>query len=88
MEISKHIELNPKIMMGKPVVRGTRIPVELVLRKMGEGATEKDLCEAYPRLTIEDIRAVIIYAANMVAHDEFIIPTSTEGTHKEHALSC
>lgn len=88
MEISKHIDLNPKIMMGKPVVRGTRIPVELILRKMGEGATETDLCEAYPRLTIDDIRAVIIYAADLISHDEFVIPASTEGAYNGNALSC
>ncbi|MGE0085092.1 MAG: DUF433 domain-containing protein [Desulfococcaceae bacterium] len=56
MDISKHIDINPKIMLSKPIVRGTRIPVELVLRKLGEGATEKELCEAYPRLTPENIR--------------------------------
>ncbi len=62
-------------MLGKPVIRGTRIPVELILRKLGEGATEKDLYDAYPRLTTDDIRAVI-YAADMIAHDELIIPAS------------
>ncbi len=58
MDISKHIDANPKIMLGKPVIRGTRIPVELILRKLGEGATEKELCEAYPRLTQEAIRTL------------------------------
>ncbi|MBM3925365.1 MAG: DUF433 domain-containing protein [SAR202 cluster bacterium] len=52
------IEVNPKIMLGKPVVRGTRIPVELILRKLSEGATEADLLNAYPRLKPEDIKAV------------------------------
>jgi uncharacterized protein (DUF433 family) len=51
------IEIDPKVMMGKPVIRGTRIKVELVLRKLAEGATEDDLLDAYPRLTREDIRA-------------------------------
>ncbi|MDH4155125.1 MAG: DUF433 domain-containing protein [Nitrospira sp.] len=53
------IEMNPKVMMGKPVIRGTRIPVELILRKLGEGATEADLLDAYPRLTKVDIQAVM-----------------------------
>lgn len=53
------IEINPKVMMGKPVVRGTRIPVDLILRKLGEGASEDDLLDAYPRLTLEDIRAAL-----------------------------
>ena len=51
------IEINPDVMLGKPVIRGTRIPVELILRKLGEGATEDDLLDAYPRLTQADIRA-------------------------------
>ena len=50
------IEINPDVMLGKPVIRGTRIPVELILRKLGEGATEDELLDAYPRLTGADIR--------------------------------
>lgn len=57
------IEINPKVMMGKPVVKGTRIPVDLILRKLGKGASEDDLLDAYPRLTLEDIRAALHYAA-------------------------
>ncbi len=55
------IEINPKVMLGKPVIRGTRIPVELILRKLAEGGREDDLLKAYPRLTREDIRAAIAY---------------------------
>jgi len=51
------IEINPKIMMGKPVIRGTRIPVELILRKLSEKATEEDILQAYPQLISEDIQA-------------------------------
>jgi uncharacterized protein (DUF433 family) len=50
------IEVNPAVMLGRPVIRGTRIPVELITRKLGEGATEADLLDAYPRLTRADIR--------------------------------
>lgn len=64
------IEVNPKIMLGKPVIRGTRIPVELLLRKLGEGATEEELLDGYPRLSREDIRAAITYAAEALAHEE------------------
>jgi len=62
-------------MMGKPVIRGTRIPVELILRKLSEGATEDDLRDAYPRLRAEDIQAAIGYAADTLAHEETIIMT-------------
>ncbi len=61
--------------MGKPVIRGTRIPVELILRKLSEGATEDDLLDAYPRLRGEDVKAAIGYAADTVAHEETIIVT-------------
>lgn len=73
MTVTSRIEINPRVMMGKPVIRGTRIPVELVLRKLSEGAMEKDLLEAYPRLTREDIQAAIGYAADTLAHEETVI---------------
>ncbi|MGH7194329.1 MAG: DUF433 domain-containing protein [Candidatus Saccharimonadales bacterium] len=63
------IEVNSRVMLGKPVIRGTRIPVEMVLRKLSEGAREGDLFDAYPRLTREDIQAVLAYAADTVAHE-------------------
>lgn len=73
MIVTDRIELNPKVMMGKPVIRGTRIPVELILRKLSEGATEDDLLDAYPRLTRADIQAAIGYAADTVAHEETVL---------------
>lgn len=75
MTVTDRIEIDPKVMMGKPVIRGTRIPVELLLRKLAEGATEADLLDAYPRLTREDLRAAIGYAADTRAHEETIIVT-------------
>ncbi len=63
------IEVNPAVLAGKPIIRGTRIPVELILRKLAEGASEADLLDAYPRLTREDIRAALDYAATVVAHE-------------------
>jgi uncharacterized protein (DUF433 family) len=66
------IDINPKVMLGKPVIRGTRITVELLLRKLSEGATEAELLQDYPHLTAEDIRAAIKYAADVVAHEELI----------------
>ena len=62
MALPEGIEINPKVMLGKPVIRGTRIPVELILRKLGEGATEQGLLDAYPNLKREDIRAALTYA--------------------------
>ncbi len=73
MTITERIDINPKVMLGKPVIRGTRITVELILRKLAEGATEADLMDAYPRLTSEDIKAAIGYAADTVPHEETIV---------------
>lgn len=64
------IEINPSVMLGKPVVRDTRIPVELLLRKLAEGATFTELLDAYPRLTEDDIRACLAYAADAIAHED------------------
>lgn len=66
---SDRIDINPEVMLGKPVIRGTRITVELLLRKLSEGATEADLLDAYPHLTREDIQAAIAYAADRVARE-------------------
>ena len=67
------IEVNAKIMLGKPVSRGTRIPVEVIVRKIGEGATERDLLDGYPGLTPEAIRAALVYAAETLAHEATIL---------------
>lgn len=71
--VNRRIEINPEIMLGKPVIRGTRIPIELILRKLSEGATEAELLDAYPRLTTEDIQAAFAYAADSVAHETILL---------------
>jgi uncharacterized protein (DUF433 family) len=72
------IEIDSQVMMGKPVIKGTRIKVELILRKLAEGATEEVLLDAYPRLTREDIRAAIEYGADTIAHEQIVLlPTKS-----------
>jgi len=58
------IEIDPSIMDGKPVIRGTRIPVELVLRKLGAGMSPEAIVADHPRLTQDDIRAAQAFAAD------------------------
>lgn len=70
---TERIVIDPAVMMGKPVIRGTRITVELILRKLAEGAAEADLREDYPHLTTEDIRAAVAYGAASVAHEEVVL---------------
>ncbi len=71
--ITERIEINPQVMMGKPVIKGTRIRVDLILTKLSEGETEAELLEDYPHLTQADIRAAIAYGAASVAHEEILL---------------
>jgi uncharacterized protein (DUF433 family) len=59
----ERIEANPGVMDGKPVIRGTRVPVELVLRKLGSGMSLEAILAYHPRLTREDITAAQVFAA-------------------------
>ena len=83
MAVRSRVEINPRVMLGKPVIRGTRVPVELIVRKLSEGATEADLLDAYPRLTAKDIQAALAYAARSVAHEtEFDVSRRTPRTRR------
>ena len=64
------IEINPEVMVGKPVIRGTRITVELILRRFAEGYSLGDILEDYPHLKAEDVQAALAYAADAVAHPQ------------------
>jgi len=66
------IEMNPEIMGGKPVIRGTRISVELVLRKLGAGTTAEEILADHPRLLADDIRAAQAFAADYLADEELV----------------
>jgi uncharacterized protein (DUF433 family) len=63
MQESGLIVSNPKIMLGKPVIRGTRITVELILERLAAGQTEEDILLAYPHITKEGVRAALAFAA-------------------------
>lgn len=77
MKLSDRIEMDADRMNGKPVIKGTRITVELILKKMAEGAETTDLLDAYPHLEKKDVRAVLEYAARTHADEERIEPTGT-----------
>jgi uncharacterized protein (DUF433 family) len=68
----ERIEINPEIMVGKPVIRGTRIPVELVLRKLGAGMTPEEILVDHPKLTLDDIQAAQSFAADYIADEEIV----------------
>ncbi|MEW6375789.1 MAG: DUF433 domain-containing protein [Thermodesulfobacteriota bacterium] len=65
---------DPSVMMGKPVVRGTRITVELILEKLAAGETIEQILEAYPHLTREGIQAALSFAAEALRSD-VVYPT-------------
>ena len=67
-----HITSDHQIMLGKPVIKGTRLTVELILRKLAEGATPRDLIAMYPQITENDVSAVLLYAAEVLANEEII----------------
>jgi uncharacterized protein (DUF433 family) len=60
-DLQKRIALNPRIIVGKPVIRSTRIPVELVVRMVAQGISEAEILREYPRLQREDIGAALLY---------------------------
>lgn len=66
----KRIETNPNIMFGKPVIKGSRLPVEMILEKLAYGETEDEILKEYPFLKKEDIKAALLYAAKTLSLEE------------------
>ena len=64
------INIDPKIISGKPVFKGTRIPISIVLKMLRDGATFQKILEEYPRLIEEDIKAALDYSVFIVDHPE------------------
>ncbi|MEZ4866313.1 MAG: DUF433 domain-containing protein [Caldilineaceae bacterium] len=75
--ILQRVTHNPDIMVGKPVIRGTRIPVELIVRMVAQGVPQDEILADYPRLQAEDIQAALLYAATVLA-GETIFPLTLE----------
>ena len=66
MNLDEHITSDPEILFGKAVIKGTRIPVDLILEKLATGETFEQLLNAYPRITAQSIQACLLYAAESV----------------------
>jgi uncharacterized protein (DUF433 family) len=70
MTMMDRIELNPRVCNGKPVIKGTRIPVSVILEQIAEGETLDTLIAGYPELKKEDIQAALLYAKASLDHTE------------------
>ena len=69
--ISKdRVELNPKVCSGKPVIKGTRIPVSVIIEQIAQGESWDDLLKGYPELNKEDIKAALLYASASIENTE------------------
>ena len=66
----KYITINSKIMMGKPVITGTRIPVDLIIKKLAQNMDVEDVLQDYPRLSKEAISAALRYAGEVISKEE------------------
>ena len=71
-ELMDRIIIDPEIMVGKPVIKGTRITVNLIIQLLANGATETEILEDYPDLKKEDIKAALLYASNCLDREEII----------------
>lgn len=75
MNWQDYIERDPEVMLGKPVFRGTRLTVEFILERLGQGASVEELLESYVGLRPEHIRAAQAYAASVLRHDDLVYQT-------------
>ena len=76
IRIARHhrrIAVNPEVMGGKPCIKGTRIPVDLILRYLGDGRSVEDILAAFPGLTVEDVRAAAAFAADVIADEAVVL---------------
>jgi uncharacterized protein (DUF433 family) len=71
MKLSERIEIDPKVCNGKPIIKGTRIPVTIILDQITEGQSWESILSSYPELTKEDIQAALHYARISLEHSEF-----------------
>lgn len=70
MELSERIELDPRVCNGKPVIKGTRIPITVLLEQLAEGKTWESILSGYPELTRDDIHAALHYARASIDHTD------------------
>jgi uncharacterized protein (DUF433 family) len=78
-DLLERIAIDPQVMLGKPVIRGTRITVEILLEKIAAGCSIDEILDDYPRLSREDVLAAVAYAREALSMDEIIPRLSIGG---------
>ena len=71
-ELLQRIEVNPRIMAGKPIIKGTRLTVQYIVSLLGQGESEEDILREYQGLSVDDIRACLLYASEVLDGTSFM----------------
>lgn len=87
MKYEDHIGIDPEVMVGKPVIKGTRITVELILRRLAAGERPEDIVQNYPHLTKDDVMAALAYAREMIEEQQIYPLVPTRHGKKAKALA-
>ena len=77
-QLLQHIALDPGVMVGKPVIRGTRLTVEYILNLLGHGDTIDDILAEYEGLTVEDVKACLLFASRSLESTDFLLLTTEQ----------
>jgi len=77
-ELLNRITFDKDVLFGKPIIRGLRISVDMILELLAKGATEKEILEDYPDLEPDDLRAALLYAHHMVAKEDIYFRTTAQ----------
>ena len=75
-QLLDRISLDPQVMVGKPVIRGTRLTVEYILNLLGHGESIESIMDEYPSLTVEDIQACLLFASRSLESTDFLLLTA------------
>ena len=70
--LKTRVVINPKIMVGKPIIKGTRIPVDAIIKRMAEGMTIKEILKEYPNLTKDDVKAALHYTVDVIRGEDIM----------------
>lgn len=88
MHWTERITVDPEVLVGKPVVRGTRIAVEFVIELLAEGWSEAQILDNYPGLTHEDLRACLLYASDVLKSEKVYLVQTEVARQRELSTYC